>query len=496
MAEVTLKSFLDGDSQVQAARKKAKAAEAELNKQKSALVQAGTRATAALTEQINKRIETAQANFNSAQDNLKSVEATRSSYFEKNKKKIRAEAGAKEVSQVKQELQEVMSLMQTQPGNAILEARAADLKERIAGTGKYAPKPKEKVTDATPGDQAETAAARNYQQEITGAVAIVRAMSPKERQNLAEVLKAANFYQGPIVGVYTDALVESYKQAIAANNARTLSWGEEVPWNQFIQDKINETNVLKGAGGKGAVPTGTVSISTPTEAAAKVEARFQATLGRLPTAEELRFYSDKLIAEEKKKSSITKGTQKKIGGVVVTEYTGGLDRDQFLDDLIRKLPEFTEAKSAKRNLTLQDLNKTALANGLNLSKNFGPDIVAGWVKRVENGEDVDIFKNLIRQTASIGLPDNLVKLVDSGVDLDAVYSPYRRLMASTFQLPENSISLDDATLRSAIGPEKPMTLFDFQKQLRKDARWQFTDQAREEVSDAALRVLRDFGFQG
>jgi hypothetical protein len=41
-----------------------------------------------------------------------------------------------------------------------------------------------------------------------------------------------------------------------------------------------------------------------------------------------------------------------------------------------------------------------------------------------------------------------------------------------------------------------MTLFDFQKQLRKDARWQYTDQAREEVSSAALRVLQDFGFMG
>ena len=69
-------------------------------------------------------------------------------------------------------------------------------------------------------------------------------------------------------------------------------------------------------------------------------------------------------------------------------------------------------------------------------------------------------------------------------------------MSTTLQIPEAAIGIDDTTLRSAIGPEKPMTLFDFQRQLRKDPRWQFTDQAREEVSDAALRVLRDFGFMG
>jgi len=39
-------------------------------------------------------------------------------------------------------------------------------------------------------------------------------------------------------------------------------------------------------------------------------------------------------------------------------------------------------------------------------------------------------------------------------------------------------------------------LYDYQKMLRKDNRWQYTNQAKEEVSDTALRVLRDFGFQG
>jgi hypothetical protein len=48
----------------------------------------------------------------------------------------------------------------------------------------------------------------------------------------------------------------------------------------------------------------------------------------------------------------------------------------------------------------------------------------------------------------------------------------------------------------AIGPDKEMSLYDFQRQLRKDTRWQYTDNAREEVSNAAMKVLQDFGFQG
>jgi hypothetical protein len=498
MAEVTLKSFLNNDSAVKAARKKLTAASAELNKQKSALAQAGSRATPTLVEQINKRIATAQDEYNKAKANAESVEAARSSYFEKNKKTIRAKADEKDINAAKQELEEVLSLKQSNPGNAILDARIADLNNRINRTGKYAPEIKTKDPQAVTGDQADTNAPRDFVKEINGAPQIVRAMSAKERQDLAEVLKASNFYNGPITGVYSDALVTAYQQALASNQARSTAWGEEVSWGQFLQDKITEATALGLAGGKGGpvVPTGTVSISTDLEAAAKVEDIFLAELKRLPTPEEVVEYSKKLIAEEKKASSITKANVKTIGGVKVTQYTGGIDRDQFLSNLVRKLPEFSQKKATSTALKTQDLAKTALANGLDLNKNFGADVVASWVNRVNNGEDIDTFKNIIRQTAKIGLPDNLAKLIDTGVDLDTIYSPYKRTMAAILEIPADSISLDDPVLRSAIGPDKPMTLFDFQRTLRKDPRWQFTDQAREEVSDAALRVLRDFGFQG
>ena len=151
-------------------------------------------------------------------------------------------------------------------------------------------------------------------------------------------------------------------------------------------------------------------------------------------------------------------------------------------------------KSAQ-SLNRQDLEKTARANGLDLDKNFG-SVVDTWVKRVDNGEDIDIFKNLIRNTAKIGLPDKVSGLLDTGVDLETVYSPYKRLMASTLEVAPDSISIDDPTLRMAIGPDKEMSLYDFQRSLRKDPRWQYTDQARKSVSDAALGVLRDFGFTG
>jgi hypothetical protein len=498
MAEVTLKSFLEGDSAVKAANKKLQAASAELNKQKAALAAGSARATPALRDQIQRRIDAAQIAYDEAKSNADSVTVRRTAYFEQNKKTIRSKARSASVDEAKQELSELLALKQQGITSSVIDARIADARDKIAGTGKYAPKPKDKDKTLTPGDQTEAGGKRDYLKEINAAAGVVRRMSDPERRDLAELLKAANFYEGEITGIYTDALVEAYQASIASNKARSTAWGEEVAWSEFLQDKVNEATALGLTRGKGglAKPSGTQVISTPSEAAAKVEAIFKSELNRLPTAAERDKYVAELIAREKKESAITKTTPKKIGGVTVNVLTGGFDRDQFLKDKLRGLPEYSESKTAARTLNTQSLAKTALANGLNLEQNFGADTVANWIRRVENGEDIDIFKNLIRKTAAVGLPDQLAQLVDSGVDLDAIYAPYKRTMAAILEIPEMSINLDDPTLRSAIGPDKPMTIFDFQKQLRKDARWQYTDQAREEVSSIALKILQDFGFQG
>lgn len=144
---------------------------------------------------------------------------------------------------------------------------------------------------------------------------------------------------------------------------------------------------------------------------------------------------------------------------------------------------------------LADLVKTAKANGLDLNKAFGSQ-VQNWIQSIEQGESVDTFKQIIRSVAKLGLPDKVGGLLDQGVDLETIYSPYRRQMASLLELDEDAISLDDALLRSAIGPDKEQTLYDYKKMIRKDPRWQYTDNAREEVSTTALGILRDFGFQG
>jgi hypothetical protein len=41
-----------------------------------------------------------------------------------------------------------------------------------------------------------------------------------------------------------------------------------------------------------------------------------------------------------------------------------------------------------------------------------------------------------------------------------------------------------------------MSIYDFQREVRKDNRWQYTNNAKRDVADIGSKILKDFGFQG
>ena len=174
-------------------------------------------------------------------------------------------------------------------------------------------------------------------------------------------------------------------------------------------------------------------------------------------------------------------------------YKDGIDEAT----IFAELGEGVTAKGAAGEVAdaLGTLRTVARNNGFNLDRDFSGQ-VDGWLRRIAGGESVDDFARLIRQQAKLGLPDKVGALLDEGLDLANVYAPYRNTMAALLEVTPDSINLDDPLLRSAYGPDKEMSVYDFKRAVRKDPRWQYTDNAREEVSSAALGILRDFGFQG
>jgi hypothetical protein len=189
---------------------------------------------------------------------------------------------------------------------------------------------------------------------------------------------------------------------------------------------------------------------------------------------------------------------KDVDEIVNNALSMGISASSSLvDGLIRAKLTYspTVALGGAAGGALSQLKKTAAANGLDFDTQFGAQAQT-WLSKILQGESPDTFENVIRETAARGLPDNVKSLLKLGVNLDTVYAPYKNIMASVLEVNPETINLNDKTLRSAIGPDKEMTLYDWERSLRKDPRWQYTNNARQEVSSIGLNVLQQLGFQG
>ena len=153
----------------------------------------------------------------------------------------------------------------------------------------------------------------------------------------------------------------------------------------------------------------------------------------------------------------------------------------------------------------QTLQEIAKKNGFSIKDilpnisaiTAGGDLETAVLRALANGDiDINRVSQDARMLAAQGQPQYVRDLLGQGYDLQDIYAPYRQTMASVLELNADEIDLNDSTLRMAISDKGDMNLYDFKKALRKDSRWQYTENARDEVASSTLQVLRDFGFQG
>jgi hypothetical protein len=160
--------------------------------------------------------------------------------------------------------------------------------------------------------------------------------------------------------------------------------------------------------------------------------------------------------------------------------------------------QLTEGYSGQALKDYQSIQDIARSNGFRVK-----DIIPGGFNERQVLEGIATGRldaNRIAQDARIlaqqGQPKYVRDLLSQGYNLDQVFAPYRQTMANLLEINADEIDLNDSTLRSAITDKGDMNLYDFKKTLKADKRWQYTENAKSEVSDMTLKILRDFGFQG
>lgn len=90
--------------------------------------------------------------------------------------------------------------------------------------------------------------------------------------------------------------------------------------------------------------------------------------------------------------------------------------------------------------------------------------------------------------------------IEAGVSISDISEGYRQSIGRVLEINPTSVDVFDKNIQKALnfrdpeGKNAPMNLNDFEDDLRRDDRWQFTQNARESLLTTGQNVLRSFGL--
>ena len=155
-----------------------------------------------------------------------------------------------------------------------------------------------------------------------------------------------------------------------------------------------------------------------------------------------------------------------------------------------------------------DFAKGSAAEQLNILKelagSYGMQYDQGWYNTAATNvltgkDDIETYKQYVKEQAKSKFP-TLVAQLDQGFTVRQLASPYIQTMSNILEIDPNTIGLNDVYVNQALtglnAEGKPSTkpLWQFEQDLRKDPRWNFTKNAQDSLMNTTRKVLQDFGL--
>jgi hypothetical protein len=197
--------------------------------------------------------------------------------------------------------------------------------------------------------------------------------------------------------------------------------------------------------------------------------------------------------------------------VISTELGIDLDNSnlqKLARDWASGLYDATTIKSQIARLGNIDFTKGLAGETVSILKQYASDFGVqyddSWFTRAATNilkakESEDTYNNQIREIAKSRYP-TLSSQIDAGFTVRQLASPYLQSMSRVLEIDAGTIGLEDPTItRSLTGLNqegKPGTtpLWQFEQELRKDPRWNFTKNAQDSLMNTTRKVLQDFGL--
>ena len=151
--------------------------------------------------------------------------------------------------------------------------------------------------------------------------------------------------------------------------------------------------------------------------------------------------------------------------------------------------------AGKFQSTIADWSRT---NGLGLSD----DAVNKYVQQVAAGDlTEDDVKQQLRNQYMVGTYPAWEEQIRAGQDPSDIASPYKQQMANLLEVDSESLDLNDTLLQKGLqgvgadGKPGVVPMYEFKKMIRKDERWDKTDNALDEYTSAGMNILQMFGLR-
>jgi hypothetical protein len=188
-----------------------------------------------------------------------------------------------------------------------------------------------------------------------------------------------------------------------------------------------------------------------------------------------------------------------VAALAKTATESGWDAVQTQDALGQEIQKAAAAGQDLRGTAgdyQTQLAQWAQKNGIDLT----PEQAAPFIARGALGQQgLEDAKQEIRKSYLRGMYPAWSDSIDKGMDPSDVFAPYQQTARKL--LEDDSISLNDPIMQKitqyvdANGKAAVLPLYDAQRMIREDPRWQRTDNAYATYTTVADNLLKTFGFR-
>lgn len=181
-----------------------------------------------------------------------------------------------------------------------------------------------------------------------------------------------------------------------------------------------------------------------------------------------------------------------------TAFRMGWSEEQLMDHM-------TSGMNFQKMLANKQLGGTAAETEAQLDQltasygvNPGTNWKAGQLKRIlTGGGTIGGVQDQVRELAKqqyAAFSDQL----DSGKTMSEIADPYMQIQADLLENPDvdlkSSLIQKALTMKDTKGKPAAMNLTDFANTVRKDKRWQYTANAKQDVANATSQLLQNWGL--